>query len=77
MATRQQITDYRNSPVAWFCELEISRKKNDFERAAEAVRELNRLGVAVKFRGSTAKKLSEAERALSERKPTLLSLGAG
>jgi hypothetical protein len=74
MATRQQITDYRNSPVAWFCVLERERERNNFERAAEAVRELKRLGVTVKFRSRTAKKLSEAERSLSKR---LTVLGAG
>lgn len=43
-------TDYRNSPVAWFCVLEEARQKNDFERAALAKRELQRLGVQIRYR---------------------------
>jgi len=42
--------DYHNSPVAWFCVLEQARQNNDFERAAEAKRQLERLGVVVKYR---------------------------
>lgn len=75
MGTRQEKTDYRNSPAAWFCELETARKKSDFERAAEAVRELKRLGVTIKFRGQTGKKLGEAGRALSKQKSTILGAG--
>ena len=33
----------------WFARLERAKNLNDFERAAEAVRELRRLGVDVKF----------------------------
>jgi hypothetical protein len=42
--------DYRNSPVAWFCLMEKSREQGDFERAARAKRELERLGVHVTYR---------------------------
>jgi 5,10-methylenetetrahydrofolate reductase len=38
-----------NSPVAWFVMLERARTTGDFERAAQAVRELKRLGVTVTF----------------------------
>jgi hypothetical protein len=55
--------------------LETARAKDDFERAAAAVRELKRLGVVVKFRGRTGKKLAEAQRALSKQKPTILEAG--
>lgn len=33
----------------WFARLERAKNLNDFERAAEAVRELQRLGVSVTF----------------------------
>ena len=36
-------------PTAWFAVLERARENNDFERAAEAMRELKRLGVTVRF----------------------------
>jgi hypothetical protein len=42
--------DAAESPVAWFAELERARTRNDFDRASEAVRELARLGVVVKYR---------------------------
>jgi hypothetical protein len=67
--------NFADSPTAWFCMLETARNKGNFERAAEAVRELKRLGVTVKFRGSTGKKLSEAERAISKQHPTVLGAG--
>ena len=35
--------------AVWFARLERAKNLNDFERAAEAVRELRRLGVDVKF----------------------------
>jgi hypothetical protein len=38
------------SPVAWFAVLERARETEDFEAAAEAVQQLERLGVKVKFR---------------------------
>jgi hypothetical protein len=39
--------DYADEPTYWFAVLEIARERGDFERAAEAVRELERLGVRV------------------------------
>lgn len=53
MPTQQKEFDYNESPVAWFVVLEQARKQNDFERAAEAQRELQRLGVNVKYRKQT------------------------
>ena len=38
-----------DSPVAWFAVLERARRTNDFELAAQAQRELQRLGVVVRF----------------------------
>lgn len=35
--------------TVWFARLERAKSLNDFERAAEAVRQLRRLGVNVKF----------------------------
>jgi hypothetical protein len=41
-----------NSPVAWFVMLERARTTGDFDREAEAIRELKRLGVTVTFSGN-------------------------
>ena len=41
--------NFQNSPVAWFVVLERARKNNDFGLAAKAKRELERLGVIVKY----------------------------
>lgn len=35
--------------TVWFARLERAKNQKDFERAAEAVRELRRLGVDVRF----------------------------
>ena len=45
----QSDESYRDSPTAWFAVLEVARREQDFERAAEAVRQLKRLGVIVRF----------------------------
>jgi hypothetical protein len=51
MANQKPKSDesWREQPVAWFVALEIARQKNDFEKAAQAHRELKRLGVNVSF----------------------------
>lgn len=36
--------------IGWFLELELARERQDFERAAQAKRELQRLGVDVRYR---------------------------
>ena len=41
--------DHRDEPTYWFAVLEIARGRGDFERAAEAKRELERLGVRVSY----------------------------
>jgi hypothetical protein len=48
MASRDQV-DPRECATAWFAVLERAKLDCDFERAAEAVRELRRLGVQVRF----------------------------
>lgn len=44
----------RDSIVFWFVVLDKAREQFDFERAAEAVRELRRLGVIVRFQRKEA-----------------------
>ena len=41
---------YTDSPVAWFVVLERARQDSNFELAAKARQELDRLGVTVKYR---------------------------
>ena len=36
-------------PTYWFAVLEIARERGDFERASEAKRQLERLGVRVSY----------------------------
>ena len=43
-------SDFADSRVAWFVCLERAKADNDFERAAMAKRELERLGVKVLYR---------------------------
>lgn len=50
--TKKAGLDAERCPVAWFCELEIARQSQDFERAAYALKRLRDLGVDVKFRSS-------------------------
>ena len=42
--------DHREQPTYWFAILEIAREKGDFEQAAEAQRQLKRLGVHVRYK---------------------------
>lgn len=46
LAAAERVVD---SPTAWFAVLESARQRGDHERAAEAIRQLRRLGVTVKF----------------------------
>lgn len=41
--------DHRDQPTYWFAILDIARERSDFARAAEAQRQLRRLGVEVSF----------------------------
>jgi len=47
--TREPSGRPEDSPVAWFVVLERARLDGDFARAAEAQRELRRLGVLVRY----------------------------
>jgi len=49
MSEQRTSLDPRESTIAWFLVLERARLDNDFERAAEAQRELRRLGVKIEF----------------------------
>jgi len=44
-----QPVDYNESPVAWFCVLEQALERGNFERAANAQKELRRLGIEVRY----------------------------
>lgn len=48
--SKPAVPNHRNEPTYWFAVLEIARSANDFEQAAEAKRELHRLGVDVSYR---------------------------
>ena len=41
---------YLEQPVYWFAILESAREKSDFDQAARAKRELERLGVRITYR---------------------------
>jgi hypothetical protein len=41
--------NYQDEPTYWFAILEIAREKGQFEQAAEAQRQLERLGVKVSY----------------------------
>jgi hypothetical protein len=41
--------DHREQPTYWFALLEIARERGDHAAAAEAQRELERLGVRVRY----------------------------
>jgi len=41
--------DYRKEPTYWFAVMEIARERGNFERAAEAKRALQQLGVNVSY----------------------------
>jgi hypothetical protein len=40
----------QQAPTYWFAVLEIARERGDFERAADAQRQLERLGIVVRYR---------------------------
>jgi len=51
-----------DSPAAWFVVLERARQTHDFELAATAQRELERLGVKVSFRPAAATRSQGVDR---------------
>ena len=48
-----------DSPTAWFCELERARQRQDLQRAAEAQRQLERLGVRVRYQRPRERKAAD------------------
>jgi hypothetical protein len=42
--------DHHQEPTYWFALLEIARESGDFENAAEAKRQLQRLGIRVSYK---------------------------
>lgn len=54
-AAQKKVNDeIKNSPIAWFYVLEDARREGDFERAAQAQRELRRLGIEIRYKGISA-----------------------
>lgn len=49
MPTNATPRDHRQEPTYWFALLQIAREHGNFEQAAEAKRQLSRLGVLVTF----------------------------
>jgi len=72
MRKKPKDIDCDNSAVAQFALMEIAAGQGDFERAAEAKRQLERLGVIVRFKGKLQRRYREAERAIARRRPTVL-----
>lgn len=50
---RADTYDPEDCATVWFARLERAKRDNDFELAAEAIRQLRRLGVEVRFRTPT------------------------
>jgi hypothetical protein len=49
-AQNSEQRDHRDEPTYWFAVLEIARQLGDFDQAAEANRQLQRLGVRVTYK---------------------------
>jgi hypothetical protein len=49
----------RNWPLWWFAKLELAVERGDYQSAANAQRELERLGITVQYRGRRPAKPSE------------------
>ena len=64
--------DFKDSPVVWFTTMEIEAGRGNFERAAEAKQQLERLGVFVRFKGKVQRQYKKAEWALARRRRTIL-----
>lgn len=56
MSATATTRNHRQEPTYWFAVLEIARERGDFEGAAEAKRQLLRLGVRVKYDPAHARK---------------------
>jgi hypothetical protein len=68
----KQETDYRNDPLVWFTTMQISADQGNFEKAAEAKKQLERLGVFVRFKGTVQRQLKQAEKRLVAHRRTVL-----
>jgi hypothetical protein len=53
--------NFLDSPVVWFSTMEIEAGRGNFEKAAAAKKELERLGVFVKFRGDILRRYNRLE----------------
>ncbi len=49
MPATKTTDEFRDNPTFWFVRLENAREREDHEAAAEAIRELRRLGVSISF----------------------------
>ena len=45
----KECDSHLDQPTYWFAVLEIARERGDFEQAAEAKRQLERLGVRISY----------------------------
>ena len=54
-STKQHDREVTDCPVYWFVVLEAARSRGDFDTAANAKRELDRLGVRVSYRTARQK----------------------
>lgn len=71
-------TDFANNPVVWFTTMEIEAGRGNFDKAAEAKQELERLGVFVRFKGKIQKQYRRAEQKLTApKRETRMSILAG
>ena len=64
--------NFNDNPVVWFVMMDVAAGKGDFERAAAAKQELERLGVFVRFKGSLQRKYKDAAKLLANRRPVFL-----
>lgn len=52
--SKHKKVDLGDSTVVWFTVLEAARKQSNFTQAAKAQKELERLGVQVRYSGANA-----------------------
>jgi len=55
MSQQTEKLNASDSPIAWFVVLETARRQNNFELAARAKGELERLGVVIKYQKQAAR----------------------
>lgn len=65
-------TDLTNNPVLWFTTMQIEAERGNFDKAAQAKKELERLGVFVRFKAKKVqRRYKQAERKLLARRSPL------